>query len=189
MGYEDFAICQKCNGTMKRISPKDSSPFIVACKKCGHQEWAEIQVPPTWDGDNNGVPERRVVVYKKAGKVEAKVAMALRKVNEDLARLPVNEAIKKITSSTVIDLGVHEMEAAKDIQKRLEILGLKVRLVDPEEHVFEETEEKESFFEPFGASVTVGAPGEDSRIIPFWLIAFGAMLIIGVIAILVVLLS
>ncbi len=187
MGYEDFTTCRKCNSTMKRISPEDSSPLVVECKKCGHQEWAEIQVPPPWSGDNKGEAESRVVVYKNAGKIEAKVAMALRKANEDLGSLPVNEAIKRIASSTVIDLGVHELEAAKDLQKRLEILGLKVRLVDPEEHVFEEAEEMESFFESFGAPVTVGKPGEDTIVIPFGWIVLGIVLIVGVIVILVVL--
>ncbi len=107
---------------------------------------------------------------------------------EDLAGLPVNEAIKKITSSAVIDLGVYEMEGAKELQKRLTIFGLKVRLVDPEEHVLEETGEKESFFESSGTSVTVGTPGEDTTVMPFGWIVLGGVLIIMVIVVIFVLL-
>jgi hypothetical protein len=45
---EPFAECRKCGNKMVRISPVDSSPLIVECQRCGHREYAEVQIPPVW---------------------------------------------------------------------------------------------------------------------------------------------
>lgn len=42
---------------MKRVSPEDSSPLIVRCEKCGHEESGEIQIPPPWPPGDNDPPE------------------------------------------------------------------------------------------------------------------------------------
>ena len=48
MSAEDFEICRKCGGAMKRLSPEDSSPLIMECEDCKHREYAEIQIVPPW---------------------------------------------------------------------------------------------------------------------------------------------
>ena len=45
---EPFAKCRKCGDKMVGISPAESSPVIVECPKCGHREYAEVQIPPGW---------------------------------------------------------------------------------------------------------------------------------------------
>jgi hypothetical protein len=39
---------------MKQVSKPNTSPLIMECKKCGHREYAEIQVPPPWGTDKKG---------------------------------------------------------------------------------------------------------------------------------------
>ena len=48
MSAEDFEVCRKCSGTMKRVSAPNTGPLIVECQSCGHREYAEVQVPPPW---------------------------------------------------------------------------------------------------------------------------------------------
>ena len=43
-----FVRCMKCGGKMARVSPEGTSPLIVECGECGHQEGAEGQPPPPW---------------------------------------------------------------------------------------------------------------------------------------------
>ncbi len=33
---------------METVSPENTSPLIVRCRGCGHQEHAEVQVVPPW---------------------------------------------------------------------------------------------------------------------------------------------
>ena len=33
---------------MKRVSPENTSPLIMECERCGHQEGAEAQFSPPW---------------------------------------------------------------------------------------------------------------------------------------------
>jgi len=126
MGIEDFDICRKCGGTMKRISPENTSPMIMECQSCGHQEWAEIQVPPPWPAGD--MEYRRVVVDRAGDQARAEEIRALRKLNQELGSLPMKEAAKRIGSSKSIDLGVHLLEDAQALLKRAEAFGLKARL-------------------------------------------------------------
>jgi rRNA maturation protein Nop10 len=124
---EAFEACRKCGGSMKRISPANTSPLIMECKRCGHREWAEIQVPPPWGIDKKEMEYKRVVVH------------------------------------------------------RTEAWGLKARLELPEESSLSLKEKVQQLFEPSGSPVTVGAPGEDTRVIPFGWIFLGGVLILGII--------
>jgi hypothetical protein len=171
---------------MKRVSPVDTSPLIMECKKCGHREWAEIQVPPPWSGDDKGVEYKRVVVYRAEGPTQAEEIQALRKLSEELRRLPATEAAQRIGSSQAIDLGIYPVQDAHDILKRAEALGLKAGLERPEEQSKVTDDKRLRLFEPFGAPVTVGEPGEDTSVVPFGWIVIGGAVIIAVIIVLLV---
>jgi hypothetical protein len=47
--------CRRCGGRMVRVSAEDTSPLIVECEHCGHQEHAEIQLTPPWPGVSDAV--------------------------------------------------------------------------------------------------------------------------------------
>jgi hypothetical protein len=169
---------------MKRVSPVDTSPLIMECKKCGHREWAEIQVPPPWPGNDNGVEYKRVVVYRAEGPGKSEEIQALRKLSEELRRLPVTEAAQRIGYSQTIDLGIYPVQDAQDIIKRAEVLGLKAGLGQPEEQPIDSDDQGLRLIEPFGAPVTVGEPGEDNRVVPFGWIVIGGVVAIAVIIVL-----
>jgi hypothetical protein len=179
--YMNFVVCKKCGRSMKRVSPANTSPLIMECKRCGHREWAEIHVPPPWGKDKKRVEYTRVVVYRAKGPAKAKEIQALRNLNEDLGRLPVDEAAKRIGASQSIDLGVFPLKDAQDLLKRAEAWGLEARLEPPEEYSLSLKEKVQQFFEPSGSPVTVGEPGEDTRAIPFGWIVIGGALILAVI--------
>ena len=157
MSIEDFAICRKCDGTMERVSPENTSPLIVECQSCGHQEWAEIQVPPPWPAGD--MEYRRVVFDRSGDQARAEEIRALRKLNQELGSLPVKEAAKRIGSSKSIDLGVHLLEDAQELLKRAEAWGLKARLELPEKD----------------------SPGSKDKVMPFRWIVIGGALILAVI--------
>ena len=48
MSDSRFERCIQCNGEMSKVSAGTSSPLIMVCQRCGHQEYAEVQVPPPW---------------------------------------------------------------------------------------------------------------------------------------------
>ena len=48
MTEHDPEVCGKCGGAMKRVSPLNESPLIMRCEDCGHEFWAEGQIPPPW---------------------------------------------------------------------------------------------------------------------------------------------
>jgi hypothetical protein len=179
--YKNFYVCRKCGGSMKRVSPANTSPLIMECKRCGHREWAEIQVPPPWGIDKKELEYKRVVVYRTEGPKKVKEIRALRKLNEELGRLPADEAAKRIGSSQSIDLGVFPLKDAQSLLKRAEAWGLKARLELPEENPLSLKEKVQQFFEPSGSPVTVGVPGEDTRVIPFGWIVIGGALILGIV--------
>jgi len=166
---------------MKRVSPADTSPLIMECKRCGHREWAEIQVPPPWGINKKELEYKRVVVYRTEGPAKAKEILALRKLNEELGKLPADEAAKKIASSRSIDLGVFPLKDAQDLLKRAEAWGLKARLELPEENSLGLKEKVQQLFELSGSPVTVGESGEDTKVIPFGWIVIGGALILGII--------
>lgn len=184
MSIEDFEVCRECGSAMKRVSPVDQSPLIMECQGCGHREWAEIQVPPPWPGDDRSVEYKRVVVYRAGGPAKAEEVRALRKLSAELNRLPMAEAAKRVESCQAVDLGVHPLEDAQDLLKRAEAMGLKAGLEGPDEGSIVSDDKRLRFFEPFGAPVTVGEPGEDTTIIPFGWIVMGGAVIIAVIIVL-----
>lgn len=49
---DPFEECRKCRGDMILVSEEKASPLIMECKKCGHQEYAEVQIPPPWPPEN-----------------------------------------------------------------------------------------------------------------------------------------
>ena len=172
---ENFEVCRKCGGSMERVSPANTSPLIMECQSCGLRQWAEIQIPPPWGIDKKEVEYKRVVVYRAEGPAKAKEIQALRKLNEELGKLPADKAANKIASSQSIDLGVFPLKDAQDLLKRAEAWGLKARLELPEENSLSLKEKVQQLFEPSGSPVTVGAPGEDTRVIPFgWIVIGGA---------------
>ncbi len=163
---------------MERVSAENTSPLIAECQHCGHRELAEVHFSPPWPPDKRSVKYTRVVVYKAEGKAEAEEIRELRKLNQELSRLPMNETAKRIGSSQSIDLGVHRLEDAQDLLKRAEAWGLKAMLELPEENSFGH-QDKRRFFEPFGAPVSVGEPGEDTTVIPFvWIVIGGALILV-----------
>ncbi len=179
--YEDFVVCRQCGGSMERVSPANKSPLIMECQSCGLRQLAEIQVPPPWGIDKKGVEYTRVVVYRVEGPAKAKEIQALRKLNEELGRLPAEKAAKRIGAGQSIDLGVHLLEDAQDLLKRAEAWGLKARLELPKENSLSLKDKVKQLFESFGAPVTVGEPGEDTTVIPFGWIVIGGALIFAVI--------
>lgn len=44
---------------MLRVSEENSSPLIVECQKCGHREYAEVQITPPWPPEKS-TPERQL---------------------------------------------------------------------------------------------------------------------------------
>ena len=44
---------------MVSVSPKDTSPLILECQKCGHREYAEVQVPPGWLPEAVDIPDTK----------------------------------------------------------------------------------------------------------------------------------
>lgn len=56
----------------------------------------EVHCSPPWPPDKRGVEYARVIVYKADGQAKAEEIRALRKLNQELGRLPVNEAAKRI---------------------------------------------------------------------------------------------
>jgi hypothetical protein len=184
VSIEDFEVCRECGGAMQRVSPVDKSPLIMECQGCGHREWAEIQVPPPWRGDERGVEYKRVVVYRAEGPAKAEELQALRKLSEELGTLPVAEAAKTVASSQTIDLGTHPLQDAQALLKRAEALSLKAGLELPEEQSIGSQDKGLRFFEPFGAPVTVGGLGEDSKVIPFGWIGMGGAAILAVMIVL-----
>ncbi|MFC1813333.1 hypothetical protein ACFL03_11670 [Thermodesulfobacteriota bacterium] len=49
---EPFSECIKCGNNMVRVSEENASPLIVKCQKCGHREYAEVQIPPPWPAES-----------------------------------------------------------------------------------------------------------------------------------------
>lgn len=131
MTARNFEICRECGGTMEQVSSENTSPLIVECQHCGHREWAEIQVPPPWPPRDTEYV--RVVVSREKGQARAREIQAFRRLNQELAGLPMGEAAERIGTSQSIDLGVHPLEEAQDLLKRAEGLGLKAVLEPPEE--------------------------------------------------------
>ncbi len=163
---------------MKRVSKENMSPLIMECQTCAHREYAEIQISPKGFFGNKSVEYSRVVVRREGNKATAEEVRALRKLDQDLGSLPMGEAVKRIGSSQSIDLGVHCLEDAQDLLKKAETCGLKAMLVPPEEDSLDH-QDKRRFFEPFGAPVSVGEPGEDTTVIPLGWIVIGAALILS----------
>ena len=180
MSAQDPEVCRKCGGTMARVSPENTSPLITECHDCGHREWAEVHFSPPWPPDQRAAEYARVVVYIAEGRAKAEEIQALRKLNQELGMLPMNEAAKRIRSSQSIDLGVHRLEDAQDLLKSAEAWGLRARLELTEENSFDH-HDRRRFFKPFGRPVSGGKPGEDATVIPFLWIVIGGALIIAVI--------
>ena len=165
---------------MQRVSVEKESPLIMECQTCAHREYAEILISPHGFIDNEGVEYSRVVVRREGEKAKAEEVRALRKLNQELGSLPMNEAAKRIRSSQSIDLGVHRLEDAQDLLKSAEAWGLRARLELTEENSFDH-HDRRRFFKPFGRPVSGGKPGEDATVIPFLWIVIGGALIIAVI--------
>jgi len=112
----------------------------------------------------------QVVIYREEGPARVEELCALRKLDPYLARLSASKALEYIAERGVIDHGFHFKIEAQQLAERVEPLGLEVRLalsdVDSPE-----PERDSRLFEPFGAPVSVGEPGEDVVIIPFvWIL-------------------
>ncbi|MCP4289974.1 MAG: hypothetical protein GY792_37100 [Gammaproteobacteria bacterium] len=168
-----FYICKQCGGPMKQVSPPDSSPLIMECRRCHHREYAEILVPPPWSSVEQTA--YRLVVHRAEGPAKAPEVRALRKLRQELRNLPVHVAAERIGASTTIDLGTHSTDVAQDLLKQAMALGLKAELVEPSVSFGEQ-----QFFEPFGAPATVGEPGE-GQVIPFIWILIGALLVAAIV--------
>lgn len=172
---EEFEVCKQCGGTMEQVSQKNASPFIVECLDCGHREWAEVHISTPWSPTKKGLEYKRVVVYREKGRATAKEIGALRKLNKDLGGLPMNEAAERIQSSRSIDLGVHQLHHAQGLIKRAKNLGMTAVLEGPEK------QNEGQILGMLGAPVSVGEPGEDTRVIPFIWIAIAVVLSLAII--------
>lgn len=178
MSAQDFEVCRKCSGTMKRISTENTSPLITECLHCGHREWAEIHFSPPWLPDKKGMEYARVVIYKEEGKVRKEEIKALRKINPELRNLSMHEAAKRIKSSQSIDLGIHLLVDAQNLFKRAEKWGLNAWLEHPEMQLFNQQDKRRSF-ELFRVPVSVGKPGKKTALFPFiWIIIFVMLILI-----------
>lgn len=175
-----FIVCKKCSGVMKCITDKNKSPLIMECQECKHREWAEIQIPPPWPPADMDFQYVRVVVYKKPGEIGIKDVQAFRKLSEELGSVSIAEAVKRVKSSSFVDLGVYCIEGAQKVLDMAESYGLMAELENPEKSL-EKDREKYWFFKPFGAPVTVGSSGEDVTIIPFLWIIISLVILLGVI--------
>ena len=164
---------------MQRVSEENESPLIMECQACAHREYAEILISPRGFIEDGRVEYMRVIVRREGKKAKAEEVRALRNLNPELGSLPMSEAAKRIGSSQSIDFGVHRREDAQDLLKRAEAWGLKVILEPPEENS-SDREDRRRFFEPFRAPVSVGAPGEDTNVIPFGWVVIGVALILAV---------
>lgn len=167
-----FYICKQCGGAMKQVSPPDTSPVIMECRRCQHREYAEILVPQPWAPVVQ--TEYRLVVHRTPGPAKAPEVKAFRKLSQELRSLPVHVAAEQIGSNLIIDLGMHSDEDAQALLKQATALGLDASLIGPEGYI---TDQDERLFEPFGSPVSVGDPGEETTVIPFGWILIGALLI------------
>ena len=164
---------------MERVSKPDTSPLIMACKRCGHREWSETQIPPPWPAKDTEYV--RIVVEITDDDKKVQQIRALRQLDQQLAGLPADKAIKTLASNKTIDLGIHRLDAARQLLEKASALNLKARLAGPEEDLPDDQVGRK-LIEPFGAPVSVGKPGEEAAVIPFLRIVIGVILIGAVVA-------
>ncbi len=171
-----FHVCRQCGGPMRRASPPDTSPVIMECRRCHHREYAEILVPAPWSPVEQGA--YRVIVHRNQGPAAAQEVKAFRKLSRELRSLPIDAVAEYIGSNRIVDLGVHSEEDARGLVKQAIKLGLEARLIGPEGSV---TDQDDRLYEPFGAPVSVGEPGEETRVIPFGWLVIGVLLVAAVV--------
>lgn len=170
----DLTQTEWCGGQMKQVSPPDTSPLTMECQKCDHREYAEIQPSPGWTPAEQTV--YRLLVHRTKGPAKAQEVRALRELSPELRSLPMHVAAERISSNLIVDLGMHSAEDAEALLKKARALGLDASLVGPDDYT-EEQQQDGRFFEPFGASVSVGEPREENTVIPFGWILIGVLLI------------
>jgi len=158
---------------MKQVSAPDTSPLIMECRRCGHREYAEIHVPAPWSPVEQTV--YRLVVHRTKGPAKAEEVKDFRKLSPELRSLPVHMAAQRIGSNLIVDLGKHSAEEAKALFNKATELGLNASLIGLDDYT--EEQEKQRLFEPFGAPVSVGEPGEETTVIPFEWLLIGVLLI------------
>ena len=181
---EPFVTCRKCGGDMEQVSAENKSPLIMECRSCNHREHAEFQVPPEDFSDRNEMVYCRVVACRTSEKASKDEIKALRILIPDLGDLPIIEATRQINQSQNFDLGFHPAEEAQRLLAKVEDMGLQGILVGPDDDDAPDSSEQ-SFFESFGAPVTVGDPDEEYTVIPAWYLLAAAVLLISVAAVLV----
>ena len=113
---------------MECVSAENTSPLTMACKDCGHSEWAEVQISPPWPINESSTGQTRVVVYKKKGQAKTAVIRALRKLDPELGKLSMDGATKRIGSSPSFDLGIHCLNDARALMNKAKEWGFKVVL-------------------------------------------------------------
>lgn len=180
--YNNFLTCRQCKGLMHQVSPPDQSPLIMECRACGHQEQAEIHIGPEGFFAGQELEYRRVLIYRQGEKATAAEVQAIRKLVPELGRLPMHEAVRRIEEGPCIDLGFHPLEEARTLVEEVAAHGLDVRLVPTEEDRDME-QNRQRFFGPFGAPVSVGEPGQDTLILPFGLLALLVVILLIVLVV------
>jgi len=67
-------ICRQCGEVMEPVSPENTSPLVMRCQVCGHEEYREVQIAPPWParpdcprGDwQNAEPSRKKKALRKS---------------------------------------------------------------------------------------------------------------------------